>query len=381
MRQSRTVGNNATMQLRNGLVLLAIVLGATGLAYNDLSEAHAEFTHPGFFVVTGTGPGGGPHVRVFTAGGQSISSFMAFDPAFRGGVNVAIGDITGPDSAPEIIVGAGPGGGPHVRVFTIFGEPLDQYAFFAFADGFDGGVTLATANITDDPRDELLVAPASGGGPHVKVRNVVSKQTLKETFVFDDKFLGGISIARARTVANDSGSSQKDGFVVGAGPGGGPHVKTFDANLAEAGSWFAYDAAYTGGVGVSAYDTGVYGIDWIATSMLSARGPIRTFAPSGLAGSDAFTPTGQSRGVSIATMANPNEHNTNGPFVLAPYVPGAGGDVVQGYASNGGPTTLSVTPYPGFGGGIRLATGFGSYDPDAVNPTTTSSSSTTLVAD
>src|SRR4029079_15101187 len=50
-------------------------------------------------LVTGAGPGGGPHVKVFdfiTDGtGFHLNEqigFMAFDPGFRGGVNVAIGD-------------------------------------------------------------------------------------------------------------------------------------------------------------------------------------------------------------------------------------------------------------------------------------------------
>jgi hypothetical protein len=51
-------------------------------------------------LITGPGPGGGPDVRVwgFTGTGPSLFSglgneFFAFDPAFRGGVNVAIGDV------------------------------------------------------------------------------------------------------------------------------------------------------------------------------------------------------------------------------------------------------------------------------------------------
>jgi hypothetical protein len=52
-------------------------------------------------LITGAGPGGGPHVKVFDivndASGWHINSqigFMAFDVNFRGGVNVSIGDVT-----------------------------------------------------------------------------------------------------------------------------------------------------------------------------------------------------------------------------------------------------------------------------------------------
>ncbi|MBI2469163.1 MAG: hypothetical protein HYV62_15325, partial [Candidatus Rokubacteria bacterium] len=45
-----------------------------------------------------------------------LGSFFAYDAAFTGGVRVASCDLTG-DTHAEVITGAGPGGGPHVRVF------------------------------------------------------------------------------------------------------------------------------------------------------------------------------------------------------------------------------------------------------------------------
>ncbi len=67
-------------------------------------------------IVTGADSGSAPHVRVFNADGSQRFSFFAYDLAFRGGVRVAAGDVTG-DGVPDIITAAGPGGGPHVRVF------------------------------------------------------------------------------------------------------------------------------------------------------------------------------------------------------------------------------------------------------------------------
>ena len=67
-------------------------------------------------IITGAGPGGGPHVRVFSGVDlHELASFYAFDPTFAGGVSVAAGDIDG-DGHADIITGAGPGsGGPTSR--------------------------------------------------------------------------------------------------------------------------------------------------------------------------------------------------------------------------------------------------------------------------
>src|SRR5207248_1193706 len=68
----------------------------------------------GIEIVAGAGPGGGPHVKVFDAEtGDVLESFFAYDAAFAGGVRVAAG--LGVDIRPDIITAAGPGGGPHVK--------------------------------------------------------------------------------------------------------------------------------------------------------------------------------------------------------------------------------------------------------------------------
>ena len=55
---------------------------------------------------------------------RSIESFFAYDPRFIGGVRVASGNVDG-TPGDEIITGAGPGGGPHVKVFQVDGDRLD----------------------------------------------------------------------------------------------------------------------------------------------------------------------------------------------------------------------------------------------------------------
>ena len=69
-------------------------------------------------VAAGAGPGGGPDVRLIdTSTGKDVFRFFAYDSGFRGGVRVALGDVNA-DGFADIITGAGPGGGPDVRVFS-----------------------------------------------------------------------------------------------------------------------------------------------------------------------------------------------------------------------------------------------------------------------
>jgi hypothetical protein len=102
-------------------------------------------------VITGAGEGGGPHVRVFSVDAghvTELASFYAYDPAFRGGVHVAAADTTG-DGVAEIITGAGPSGGPHVRVIEFNGGALRELAsFYAYDPAFVGGVFVAGGDVT-----------------------------------------------------------------------------------------------------------------------------------------------------------------------------------------------------------------------------------------
>jgi len=96
-------------------------------------------------IVTGAGPGGTAHVRVFdgTTGSQisgALGSFIAY-PGFIGGVRVAAGDLNG-DGSADVITGAGPGGSPHVRVFD-GASTTELLSFFAFDATFGGGVFVA----------------------------------------------------------------------------------------------------------------------------------------------------------------------------------------------------------------------------------------------
>ena len=105
-------------------------------------------------IVTGTENGGGPQMRIFNKDGALIHpGFFGYDTAFRGGVNVALGDLDG-DGVKEIIAGAGVGGGPHVRVFNKDGKLSTQ--FFAFDKSGNRGVEIAASDLDSNGIDEII---------------------------------------------------------------------------------------------------------------------------------------------------------------------------------------------------------------------------------
>ncbi len=210
-----------------------------------------DWNHDGYDdIVVAAGPGGGPNVKVFSGDAATIdkdtgapgelASFFAYDPRFDGGVFVATGDFDG-DGHADIITGAGAGGGPHVKVFD-GATGAEVRSFFAFDANFGGGVAVAGGDWNHDGFDDIIVGAGPGGGPQVKVFDGKTLDTLANFFAFAPAFGGGVSVATGRFDGSDA-------LFVGAGAGGGPHVKVFALGSGDLlASFFAFDARFDSGV-------------------------------------------------------------------------------------------------------------------------------------
>jgi len=177
-------------------------------------------------IIAGVGPGGGPRVVVIDgANGEILTDFFAFEETFTGGVYVAASDLNA-DGRAEIIIGAGEGGGPRVQIYDGATETLlvDQFAYEGQART---GVRVSTGDFNFDGLDEIVVSAGIGGGPRIRVfdgRQLPNFVTLADFFAFEPTQRGGTYIS-----AGDFDGDGKADIVAGAGPDGGPRVSVFNA--------------------------------------------------------------------------------------------------------------------------------------------------------
>ncbi len=191
-------------------------------------------------IITVPGAGYQPLARIFNQTGQQISEFLALNQFFKGGLSIATGDIND-DGFEEIIIGSGPGSQAYVKVFNYHGQLVKQFLAY---DKFFGGLNVTVGNYGSGL--EFAVAPMGQFSPQVKIFSRLG--LLKTQFMaYDPKFKGGVNLA-----SGDVNGDGIDELITGAGKGGGPHVRIFNATGGVIGQFMAYDPKFKGGVKVSA---------------------------------------------------------------------------------------------------------------------------------
>ncbi len=108
-------------------------------------------------IIVSSGAGAAPKVAIYSSTGVYLLEFAPYATSFMGGVFVTTGDVDG-NGTDEIITGTGDGGGPHVRIFTKIGAVVGS--FFAFAETARHGVRVASVDVDGDGKAEIIVTSA-----------------------------------------------------------------------------------------------------------------------------------------------------------------------------------------------------------------------------
>jgi hypothetical protein len=239
------VFNGADGALRLSFLAFPASLGA------GVEVAAGDVNGDGFAdIITAPGLGGPPLVRVFDGRtGALLREGLALSADWTGGLHVGAGDING-DGYADIVTGAGPGGGPLVQVFDGLTGAV-AWQFFAYAPAFPGGVYVAAGDVNGDGMADIVTGAGPGGGPHVRVFDAVTAEQIPGPlggfFAYSPDFPGGVRVA-----AGDIDGDGVADVITGAGPGGGPHVRVFDgASGDEVSGFYAFDPWVADGTFVS----------------------------------------------------------------------------------------------------------------------------------
>ncbi|MEK7139573.1 MAG: putative glycoside hydrolase [Patescibacteria group bacterium] len=201
-------------------------------------------------------------IALYRADGSLARRWYPYAATYNRGINIAVGDLNG-DGTKEIVTGTANGGGPHIRVFNNRGDLINP-GFFAYGAGYRGGVNVAVGDLNGDGTDEIVAGAGSGGGPHLRIFDRNGRLLSAGWFAYDEKFRGGVRVA----VGDLNGDGRAEIISI-PGPGRSAEVKIWDDHGRQQGaSWLAFDAANRGGGQIAAVDMdGDGGLEIVAMSL------------------------------------------------------------------------------------------------------------------
>ncbi len=199
---------------------------------------------------------GGTNVRAYSYSTSTnsfdlVGWFMAYADSYRGGVKLAAADIDN-DGWSEIIT-APQTGGPNVRVYG-YVEADHEFDlvdwFMAYDNSFRGGVQIATGDVNADGQTDIITAPKQDGSANVRVYSYTASTSSVDLLDWLMAYQTGYRQPIELTAADFDADGDAEIMVTPLGAGG-PNVRILDFadNELSLSSWFmAYADSFRGGV-------------------------------------------------------------------------------------------------------------------------------------
>ena len=208
---------------------------------------------------------GGSNVRIYsynsaTSKIELLDWFMAYGNSFRGGTNIAVGDVNG-DGLLEIITAPQGSGGPNVRAYQ-YNSSTKKFSllswFMAYGEKFRGGVNIKLADVNGDGFADIITSPANSGGPNIRAytySTATSRFELLDWFMaFDANSRGGVDVS-----IGDVDGNGKAEIITLLRSQGGLNMRAYQYNSAGGqmellDSAEAYSASFNGQIEIKATD-------------------------------------------------------------------------------------------------------------------------------
>jgi len=220
-------------------------------------------------IVTGSGIGSAPEVKIFRTDGSLIRTITAYASNMDKGVNVAVGDIDG-NGRDEIITAPRTGDGPQVRIFNGWGQSIYTTGFYVYDTSFQGGVNITACDIDGNGRDEIITGPGQNSGPQVRVFNYRGVWTGVDYYPFSDSDRGGVTVG----CANVDGGKEEE-IITAMQSNSQNWIKVYkgDKNKTVVGLFRGWPEDTKTGVNVAGGDVDGDGMDEVVASVYQSGGP------------------------------------------------------------------------------------------------------------
>lgn len=195
-------------------------------------------------IIIGSPDGYEQKVSIYDQDGSLLSSFRAYNSTTKFGLSITKCDIDG-DFKDEIIMVPKKGGGPHIIYYTIDGKIKDS--FFAGNKDFRGGLNIACGDINNDDKKEIVLTPQSGGSSYTLIYNT-DKNLISSFWNYDPKFSKEASV-NLIDIDNDYNKE----IIINTNQGVNSHVRMFDVwgNLKD--QFFAFNQKQKNGVSLTSF--------------------------------------------------------------------------------------------------------------------------------